>query len=39
MGEGKRCEKCPDECTKCSSENNCIECLEEYKLINGKCEK
>jgi len=36
---GKMCEKCPDNCTKCSSENNCTECLEEYKLINGKCEK
>ena len=39
IGEGKICQECPDECISCISENICTECIEEYKLIDGHCEK
>ena len=38
-GEGRICEKCPENCTSCLNKNNCTGCLEEYKLIDGVCEK
>ena len=39
IGDGRICEKCPENCTSCINENNCTGCLEEYKLIDGICEK
>ena len=37
IGEGKKCERCQNGCKICSNENNCTECEEGYKLIDGNC--
>ena len=37
IGEGTICESCSEGCKTCIDENNCNECMEGYKLVDGRC--
>ncbi|KAL4487130.1 hypothetical protein ABPG72_001582 [Tetrahymena utriculariae] len=38
-GVSKACQNCPPQCTKCTSNSSCTECMSGYVLIGNQCQQ